>query len=112
MLKVLSSGLLVGWDNVAFWFVLPLLGTLLANAVWFGIWALVEWSVPDSKKVKMAREEDRQKILVLKAEKCDILTEMVRAQKSEKAMSDVLQEMRSSNRNLNARATGALAGKE
>jgi hypothetical protein len=108
MFRILSSGLLIGYDNVAFWFVLPLIGTLVANAIWFLIWALVEWSVPDSRKVKAAREEDRQTILHLKAKLCDTALELVKTQKSNAALRDVAEEMRNSNRNLNARASEAL----
>ncbi len=108
MIRLLSSGILVGWDTATFWFLYLVAATLVANAVWFGIWALVEWHVPDSKKVKAAREVDRQTILALKEQLCDTLNELVRAQKSEKALSDVLEEMRSSNRNLNARASDVL----
>jgi hypothetical protein len=108
MIRITAYGLLVGWDALAFWFVLPLLGTLVANALWFGIWAFVEWRVPESKKVKAAREEDRQTILALKARLCDSLVERDDAMRGRKEATDVLQEMRSSNRNLNARATSAL----
>jgi len=108
MLKVLSSGLLVGWDNVTVWLVLPFIGTLVANAVWFGIWAFVEWRVPEARKIKMAREADRQIILTLKSRLCDVAMELVKTQKSEKALRDVAEEMRNTNRNMNARATEAL----
>ncbi len=108
MIRVLSGGLLLGWDTVSLWIFILVGATLLANAIWFGIWALVEWHVPDSKKVKAAREEDRQTILALKAKLCDIAVELVRALKSEAALKDVVEHMRNSNRNLNAEATKAL----
>ena len=111
MFRVLSSGLLIGWDAMAFWFLWPFCGTLAALLLWFTVWSFIEYKMPKAKQVKAMREADRQTILALKSQLCDTLNEMVRAQKAEKTMADVLEEMRSSHRNLNARANSALGGK-
>lgn len=108
MLRLTADGLLIGYGSMLLWFVIPMAGTLVAHALWFSIWSLVEWKVPEAKKVKAAREADRQTILALKAELADTLREMVRAQGAEATAKGVLEEVRSTNRNINARATEAL----
>ena len=112
MIRFLSDGILVGYMNVVFWSLVPFSGSFLAMFVWYVLRSFIEWRMPDKEKLKAAREEDRQTILILKSKLCDTLVEMVRAQKAEKQMSQVLEEMRSSHRNLNARATDALGGKQ
>ena len=107
-MRLLSDGLLIGYGSMVLWFLVPMAGTLLAHLLWFGLWSFIEWRVPDSKKVKAAREQDRQVILSLKAELCETLREMVRAQGAEATAKGVLEEVRSTNRNINARATEAL----
>jgi hypothetical protein len=112
MIRITAYGLLVGWGNVALWVLLPMAGTMLGLFIWYLLRAFVEWRMPEIAKVKAAREECRQVILALKAKLCDTLVEMNRAQKTEKQMADVLEEMRSAHRNLNARATSALHATE
>jgi hypothetical protein len=111
MIRITAYGLLVGWGQVALWVLLPMAGTMLGLFIWYLLRAFVEFRMPEMAQVKAAREEARQVILALKSKLCDTLVEMNRAEKSEKQMADVLQEMRSSHRNLNARATAALGVK-
>lgn len=97
-----------GYGNLAFWFLFPFLGTLSAMALWFAIWSIVEWKMPESKKVKAAKEEDRHTILLLKEKLADALVELVTLQKSEAKLRMVAEMARSSNRAVNAQASEAL----
>jgi hypothetical protein len=108
MMRLLSDGMLIGYGSFLLLLLVPMAGTLLAHGLWFGLWSFIEWRVPDSKKVKAAREQDRQTILVLKEQLCDTLAELVKLKKSEGELRGVAELMRNSNRNLNAKANEAL----
>lgn len=111
-MRLLADGILVGYMNIAFWFIVPFGGALLAHVVWYFLMAFVEWRKPEMAKLKAARAEDRQTILSLKAELCDIYKEMVALQKYDAKLRMAGEMARSSNRNVNATMTEALKKEE
>jgi hypothetical protein len=108
MVRILSEGLLIGWGRLTLWILCPFLGSFLGLLAWYLIRAFVDLRMPEIQKVRAAREEDRQTILSLKARLCDALLERDKAQKAERMLREFTEEVRSSNRNLNARATSVL----
>lgn len=108
MIRVLADGLFIGWGRLALWIALPFIGSFLGLLAWYLIRAFVEFRMPEIQKVKAVREELQQTILSLKARLCDTLIEKERAQRAEKVLREFAEEARSSNRNLNSRATAAL----
>lgn len=108
MIRLLSDGILVGYSNIGFWFIVPFFGALVAHALWYALMAFVEWRMPEKAKLKAAREEDRHTILTLKAELGDIYKELVALQKSEAKLRMVAEMTRSTGRAVNEQVTEAL----
>lgn len=108
MIRILADGILVGYTNIAFWLLVPFCGALLAHVVWYFLMAFLEWRMPEKAKLKAAREADRLTILELKGQLCEYAIKSVELLESEARLRDVVEAMRSSNRNLNAAATEAL----
>lgn len=71
-MRILSSGLLVPWENVLLWVLLPMPGTLLAMLLWYILRYIFDLRHPLSKRMRECRAEAQKEINELKAGLLDL----------------------------------------